>query len=251
MTEQKSSLPALDNRLKELVEQDKQKEKELYLRVQGFAKILNDEVEADKLEEHPFVSGARYLPISFKEAMLDSIFFGLWETKNFRWERILNEIVASIELSVFHPVFKQWLTRTGVAAINIKTDKLPDEIKKKMEQPDINGWYIDPMNKKPMALTMGGFATLKAMCFRNACLSVGKRFGRDVNRNQVSDYEKFLKSDKSKILELREKLSELISQIQDGEEKQKTINLILETEAAGKADVEFYEQQIKYYEKGS
>jgi len=30
---------------------------------------------------------------------------------------------------------------------------------------------------------------LKAECFRNACLSLGKKFGRDLNREFVDEYE--------------------------------------------------------------
>ncbi len=247
MTEKR--LPALNDQVLAAVEQEKAEDKLFYVRIQGFTKILNNEVQKDQLVEHPFVKGALYLPISFTESMLDSLFFGLWETTNFKWERILNEVVGSIEVRIYHPVFKQWLTRTGSAAVNIKCDAIPDDVKKTMNKQDQNGWYIDPSNKKPLALTMGAFASFKAMCFRNACLSLGKSFGRDANRTEVSTYEQFLKTDRKKVEELRLKLSDIVSQIQDYPEKQKTINQILDHESTGRATAEYYQSIIDLYEK--
>lgn len=237
------------NSVIKLMETEKEQNTAFLKLVQGFAAFLNTNVDSTKLEEHPIVKGVYYLPISFMESTLDSLFFGLWETVNFRWERILNEIVASIDLRVYHPIAKIWITRVGVGATDIKVDKIPDELKKKMTREEINGWHIDPSNKKPYALGMGSFATLKAFCFKNACLSLGKSFGRDANRDLVSNYERFLK--KTSILELRMKVSTLLDFIQDKEEAEKLRSEILEAEASGNANENFYTDIIKKYERNT
>lgn len=102
------------------------------VQMQKFATILNTDVEETNLEQHPVAKKARYLPISFMEMSLDMLFFGLWETVNFKWLVVANEITASIELRVFHPYAKIWITRTGAMATAIMTDSIPEDQEKQM-----------------------------------------------------------------------------------------------------------------------
>jgi hypothetical protein len=48
-------------------------------------------------------------------------------------------------------------------------------------------------NKKSNALDMG-FPKLKTECFKNACNSLGKMFGRDLNRVKSDEYNPLLSS---------------------------------------------------------
>ncbi len=126
---------------------------------------------------------AKTIYISHIEMTLDEYFFGLWSTENFKWNVISNEIVGSLELVMTHPVTGQVFRRVGAAAVTIMVDAVPQEIK---DNPKLrNEWALDVSNKKPSALDMG-FPKLKAECVKNAANSLGKLFGRDLNRKDVN-----------------------------------------------------------------
>lgn len=229
------------------------------MRLQSYQRLANKPVEAEKLEEHPFVRGANYLPISFMEMTLDELYFGLWQTKNFSYSQVSNEILASIELSVYHPIAKTWITRTGVSAVQIMVDSFPekppakniefyqDKIQKYNKAK--NEWSLDPANKKPAALTNGIFAALKAECFKNACISLGTYFGRDVNRKKKDSYTPLFNDLDDQITTLKVKLSDLVSLVQDDEEMSKIVNEIREAEDKGEATIKFYKKQISKLER--
>jgi hypothetical protein len=53
-----------------------------------------------------------------------------------------------------------------------------------------NQWALNPSNKKPNALDMA-FPKLKSECLKNAAQSLGKIFGRDLNRKNVDQYQPY------------------------------------------------------------
>lgn len=122
---------------------------------------------------------AKTVAISHIEMTLDEYFFGLWETENFKWAVITNEVVGSIDLVVLHPVTGQKIRRSGAGAIQIMVDAAPADVKNNKQAK--NEWALNPMNKKSNALDMG-FPKLKTECIKNAAQSLGKLFGRDLNR---------------------------------------------------------------------
>ena len=65
-------------------------------------------------------------------------------------------------------------------------DKAPEGI----SGAERNKWALNPENKKPNALDMA-FPKLKAECLKNAAQSLGKIFGRDMNRKIVDEYRPF------------------------------------------------------------
>jgi len=221
--------------------------------LQKFTKKLNEAVQAQDLKEHHIVAGARYLPISKIEMKLDELFFGLWKTKKFRWQQIENEIIAAIDVKVYHPFAELWITRTGASGkqilVNHSAQAKADA--KKGNPTSKNSEALDMKNKKPAALSMGGFAALKAECFTNGCLSLGKSLGRDVNRDTVAEYDKLLK-DSGRDAETtiaRNDLSEAIQLIQDDKLRQQMIQSSLAAETEGSADLAFYLLQLKKLNK--
>ncbi len=240
----------MDNLLPELSSDDiivkiKEDNFKQFLRdCQSFALYINKDVNVKKLENHPTVKGVQYLPISYMQSMLDTLFFGLWKETNFRWQIVSNEITGAIDLSVYHPYLKDWLTRTGGAAIKIMTDAIPEKMKEKMSKPEINAWALDLQNKKPGALSNGGFASLKADCFKNACLTLGKLFGRDVNRKLTEDITPLISKDVN-IKPIRDELSKLLSKIKDDKKREELIKYITEVEEKGNNTLEFYNGIIK------
>jgi hypothetical protein len=143
-------------------------------KVQEFQKRLNNIPVATEIQTNKAANNTKYIPISFLEMKLDEIFLGLWSTKNFQSKTIANEEVGSLELWYFHPEAKTWLCRIGVGGVMIQFKK---------DAP------INDLSQKIKNTLSKDYPHLKAECFRNACLSIGKQFGRDLNREYIDTFE--------------------------------------------------------------
>ncbi len=245
---EENKLPELRSRINEKALQkasELEKQQEFWARLQRFLELTNSAVEESKLQPHPIVKDCKYLPISFMEMSLDELFYGHWDTVNFHWQVIANEIVASIELKVLHPLSQMWITRTGAGAIQVMCDAIPEDEKKKMTRQEKNSWAINLDNKKPGALTNGGFAKLKADCFKNACISLGKYLGRDVNREHTAeDFLGTIKDPDERKSELRTQISDALLFCQDEELIQSITKEIIDAEDAGTNTIEFYKVML-------
>jgi hypothetical protein len=147
------------------------------LKLQNFLKILHREPDPAEVLINKYAANTKYLPISYVEMSLDEIFFGLWETTDFRWQIVGNEIVGSITLRVYHPTEKIWITRIGAAATMIR---------------QISGAGITEIEKKIHNACELDFPHLKSDCVTNAAKSLGKMFGRDLNRKFFDQYRPLL-----------------------------------------------------------
>ena len=155
--------------------------------LQKFQQMLNATPDQLGIEKTPD-GKAKTLVVSHVETTLDEMFFGHWRTENFKWERMANEVVGSLDLVVIHPITGYELRRTGAASIVIMVDKVPSAIAADPIQR--NRWALNADNKKPNALDLA-FPKLKTECLKNAALSFGKLLGRDLNRNNVDMYKPF------------------------------------------------------------
>jgi len=156
-------------------------------RLQKFQSRMNSEPPMDSVEATPDRK-AQTVVISHIETTLDELFFGQWSTENFRWSAITNEVQGSLELVCVHPLSGAIIRRTGAASIVITVDKVPDDIK---DDPiKRNLWALSSENKKPNALDLA-FPNLKSECLKNAAQSLGKIFGRDLNRKNRDAYKPF------------------------------------------------------------
>ena len=172
------------------------------LKIQKFVSSLNNSDPISGVENTPD-NKAKTLTISHVEMTLDEYFFGLWSTENFKWSVIQNEVVGSLDLIVVHTMNGMFIRRTGAASIIIQVDKVPDEIKNNSKARNIHA--LSPENKKPNALDMG-FPKLKAECLKNAAQSLGKIFGRDLNRKQKDTFNPLLKKEELKEKKSNEKI---------------------------------------------
>lgn len=143
--------------------------------LQNFQAKLHQPPAANEVRENGAV---KYLPISFLEMQLDEYFFGLWETKDFKWQVCGNEIVGSITLRVFHPTANIWLERIGAAATMIRLQK---------------GSTVTDISSKIFNALEMDFPHLKADCLVNAAKSLGKFFGRDLNRVFEDQYKPLIR----------------------------------------------------------
>lgn len=143
--------------------------------VEKYKAMLPVEMWQEELNKYPDPStlksrdGVRYVPISHIEALLDTLFFGLWSLENFKYQVVANEICAQIELKVYHPIMGVWITRTGVGAAMIRQKS--------------GAAVTDVSAKIKNALEMD-LAHAKADAMKNAAKSLGKIFGRDLARKK-------------------------------------------------------------------
>lgn len=154
---------------------------ELRLKIEQFLSALSKQPHESELK--PTQDGkALDLPIDFVETKLDEYFFGIWNTQNFKFQQIFNEVAGSIELVIQHPITGQTITRTGSAAIIIQQDSGA-----KMQD------FATTKKKNALDLGMG---RLKAECVKNAAKSLGNQFGRNINRKDKDKYQGFLTAKK-------------------------------------------------------
>lgn len=155
--------------------------------LQKFQQMLNAAPDKDGIEKTPD-GKAVTLVVSHVETTLDEMFFGHWRTENFKWERMANEVVGSLDLVVIHPITGYELRRTGAASIVIMVDKVPSALA--ADPVERNRWALNADNKKPNALDLA-FPKLKTECLKNAAVSFGKLLGRDLNRKNADVYKPF------------------------------------------------------------
>jgi len=142
--------------------------------IEMMQEYMNKQPEKNKIKINKLARNSQYLEIGEIEKQLDEIYLGLWDTSNFEYKVIVNEITASIELKVFHPLAHIWLTRIGVASkqIMVRKETSPMEVTNKIQN---------------CLLTV--MPALKAECIKNAAKSLGSLFGRNLNRDIEEDYQ--------------------------------------------------------------
>lgn len=193
--------------------------KEYREKLQNFQSRLNLDPPPESIEPTPDGS-ARTVVISHIEMTLDEMFFGEWETYDFKTHVIANEVVGSLILQVIHPVSGRAIKRTGAATIQIMVDAVPEELKynkddSKPEQArkktERNMWALNLNNKKSSALDLG-YPKLKAECLKNAAQSLGKIFGRDLNRKKADQYGPLQKTLQNKAQKATQATEELLKE---------------------------------------
>lgn len=214
MENSKNTELARTDDLAQIIEQDKIEallKGEERARKQNFLKILHQSPwQTEGLKDHIRTDNPTndtpYIPISVVEMMLDQLFFGDWDTKNYRTKQVLNEIVGDIELTVVHPVTGREITRTGSAAVPIQQKKgaEPQEIEKK---------YTRALEKD--------YPNVKARATSNAAKSLGRIFGRDLGRSHVAgDYSPMQSEEQTK--KVHKSLSEKLEEVkqENGQDEQ-------------------------------
>lgn len=141
--------------------------------------VLNTEPKPTEISINKFANNSKFIPVGVIERKLDETFLA-WQTENFRWSVIGNEITGVISLKVFHPILYTWISYEGAGAVQIQFKKDTD--------------FTNYANKIQNTLTKD-FPHLKAECLKNAAKSIGKAFGRDLNRDETGDYTPVNNSD--------------------------------------------------------
>lgn len=175
----------MENTTTQIALMDENQIKDFRLKLQNFMSLLNRQPDKKHIKEK---DKAKYVPIGIIENGLDELFFGLWETENFKYQLIGNEIVGDLELVIVHPRLGIKMRRVGAGAVQIR--QLKDAM-------------IDTISKTKIktALQMD-FPHLKAECLKNAAKSFGKYFGRDLNRDYWDEYAPLVKDNSAKSKEV-------------------------------------------------
>ncbi|MDX2001024.1 MAG: hypothetical protein SFW35_01200 [Chitinophagales bacterium] len=147
------------------------------IRLQQFLRILHRMPTDQEIQSNP-QNNNKYLAISYMEMKLDELFFGLWETVDFQYHLTTSEVAGKIDLRVFHPIAKVWITRSGVASTPLQDPNAT------------SGNLRTNFNPTPLEKAL---PHLKAECIKNAARSLGKLFGRDLNRDYEDTYKPLLK----------------------------------------------------------
>lgn len=153
-------------------------DEKMKLLLQDFQRRLNMEPDPREFENTPD-GRAKTLPISFIDMTLDELYLGQWEMSEPSYTQIFNEVVGTAVLTVWHPVNQRAIKRIGWASVVITQDK-------DAQIADFN------MTKKKNALDLS-FPKLGAEIRKSAAQTLGKIFGRDINRKQVDVFKPALK----------------------------------------------------------
>lgn len=144
--------------------------------IEQFNAMVNQEPEAHEVDVNKAANNSRFIPISFIQMKMDKVFFGLWRTNNFRYQVIVNEVCGVVTLEYFHPIAKIWITREGAASVMI------------MQK---SGSDISDVNAKIKNTLQKDLPHLYASCVSSAAKTIGKWFGRDLNRKSEDEYQTF------------------------------------------------------------
>ena len=155
--------------------------------LENFTKVINTPPPAGSVQKTPD-GNAETMGISFIETKLDEVYLRQWGTEDVQILQIANEVLMTLTLWVIDPLTKTRITRTGCAAVVITVDRVPDNIKGIPKEK--NAWSLDMQNKKPNALYLA-FPKLKSLATKNAAQTLGKTFGRDLNRKFEDSHEDF------------------------------------------------------------
>ena len=159
-------------------------QREFLSKIEGLQKALSIDPPKEFILNHE--GKFEYIPVSYVEHNLDKYFFGHWSTYNFKYQQIINEIVADIILEIINPVTGERLKRTGAAAVTIMQSK--------------GATLIEFTETKIKTALVMGFPRLKAECIKNAAKSLGKKFGRDLNRKHTDSYNPLMTLDEASIM---------------------------------------------------
>lgn len=162
--------------------------------IEQFTKLLNRKPPLSSLQDTPDKK-AKTMGISFVETKLDEVYLRQWGTENVNVLLVGNEVCVWLDLWVIDPQTRQKITRSGFSAVQITVDAVPERLKwKDGETEEIkkerNAWSLDMSNKKPNALYLS-FPKARSMAIKNAAATLGKAFGRDLNRKYVDSPGEF------------------------------------------------------------
>lgn len=134
--------------------------------------ILNADPKADWIKSHPIITGYRYLPVERLEYLMTMI-YGKWTVEVKNVQLIANSVTVTVRVHYLDPVTGQMEWIDGVGASPIQTDK--------------DAGATDFNKMKASAIQMSA-PSAKTYAFKDAVETLGKIFGKDLNRKDLISY---------------------------------------------------------------
>lgn len=152
-------------------------------------KILNAEPKKEWIKQHPFVSNYKYIPVERQEFLMTMI-FGRWRIEVLDTKIIANSVAVTVRVHYMHPVYKEWDYIDGVGAMPIQVDK--------------GSGATDFQKMKTSAIQMS-LPSAKTYAFKDAVETLGKIFGKDLNRKELISYGGVESNSFKKVLKMVDK----------------------------------------------
>ena len=170
MNNEENNLPAVQEGGVSLTNPRFESLDELRERCMNFDKVKNRKPRKEREKVNTYANNAKYYEVGFMEMKMDELFLGHWETIPVGQVQVIgNSVVYDMKIRFLHPVTGVWIERAGTGCVEIQLDG--------------NG------RAKNKALAKGVGAA-KTMAFKNAVKSIGRAFGRDLNRSFEDEYER-------------------------------------------------------------
>jgi hypothetical protein len=151
-------------------------------RMENFTARLNRPPDKAKVQNRTEAGQTYdYIPVSIIENDLRKYFFGLVQLEIIDYKLVVNEIICTARIKVFHPVLMQWLNYDGIGSGVL--------------QQDSNTSLTDFMQHKKKNAAKLAAPIAYAEAIKNAAKKIGKRFGSDLNRKHEDFYAPTYKDD--------------------------------------------------------
>lgn len=158
-----AKLPALKDLYNDKVEVRKNQELNM---------ILNADPKPEWKKKHPFISDYWYIPVERQEWLMTMI-YGKWTIEVKNVQLIANSVTVTVRVHYLDPVTGNMEWVDGVGATPIQTDK--------------EAGAIDFNKMKSSAIQMSA-PSAKTYAFKDAVETLGKIFGKDLNRKDLISY---------------------------------------------------------------
>jgi len=159
-----NNLPTIKELTSDLVSAQKQ---------DALSVLLNQEPRPEWVRINKYANNAKYLPIERVEWLLAKI-FKAYQIEVREVKQLFNGVSATVRVHYLNPIDGQWYYQDGVGAAQIQT-------KKGASPADLSN-----INNNAIALCV---PIAKTEAVKNACKSLGKLFGSDLNREDNISYE--------------------------------------------------------------
>ena len=150
----------------------RQEQREEIIRSGQFQVLVNQDPAPGWLQDHPMVSGVKYLPISRVEWLLTTLFLR-WNLEIKSIMTIANSVVVTVRLYYLDPITGQMEWQDGAGSCPIQTDK---------------GAGAMEWDKVQSMSVMKAVPAAESYAEKDAAEKIGKIFGRDLNRKNGGDY---------------------------------------------------------------
>ncbi len=155
----------------------------------GYNVLMNITPPQSWVKVNKFANNSKYIPIDKVEFLLTKV-FGRFRVEILRTQLIGNSVEATVRLHYFHPVYNEWDWMDGIGAHAIQCDA-------GASPSDWSKIKTDGVKKaSPIAV---------AEAEKNAAKKLGRLFGRDLNRDNLINYETLIDKDKFNNATLTEK----------------------------------------------